>query len=142
MQKEPAALRFIEPTECLPVEKVPDGAEWQYELKLDGYRAIAVKEGGDVSLYSRNGNSFNAKFPAIVEAIAELRVKRCVLDGEIVALDQEGRHSFELLQRIQTTRAPLRFYVFDLLKIGSVEADAFCAPRAAERGTRKVSGWH
>ena len=43
----PAPLRFIEPMECLPVHKIPDGAEWQYELKLHGYRAIAVKDAGE-----------------------------------------------------------------------------------------------
>jgi ATP-dependent DNA ligase len=113
----PAPLRFIEPMECLPVEKAPYGLEWQYELKLDGYRAIAVKDAGEVSLYSRNGNSFNAKFPSIVTALEQLRQKRFVIDGEIVALDENGRHSFELLQRIKSSKAPLRYYVFDLLKL-------------------------
>jgi DNA ligase D-like protein (predicted ligase) len=102
--------------ECLSVAKVPQGEEWQYELKLDGYRTIAVKDGGEVSLFSRNGNSFNAKFPSIVDAVAKLRPKRFVIDGEIVALDENGRHSFQLLQRIKSSKAPLRFYLFDLLK--------------------------
>jgi ATP-dependent DNA ligase len=117
MQKMPAPLRFIAPMECLPVARVPDGEEWQYELKLDGYRAIAVKDGGDVSLYSRNGNSFNAKFPLILDAVAKLGPKRFMIDGEIVALDESGRHSFQLLQRIKSSKAPLRFYLFDLLQI-------------------------
>ena len=117
MQKMPAALRFIAPMECLPVESIPDGAQWQYELKLDGYRAIAVKDGGEVSLYSRNGHSFNAKFPSLITALEELRLKRFVIDGEVVALDENGRHSFDLLQRIKTSKAPLRYYLFDLLQV-------------------------
>jgi ATP-dependent DNA ligase len=60
MQKMPARLRFIAPMECLRVETIPDGAQWQYEL--DGYRTVAVNA-GEVSPYSRNGNSYKAKFP-------------------------------------------------------------------------------
>src|ERR1041385_4013546 len=119
MQKMRAELRFIEPMECVEVARLPDGADWQYELKLDGYRTVAVKDRGEVSLFSRNGNSFNKQFPAVVDAVERLTAKRFVIDGEVVALDEQGRHSFELLQRSKTTRAPLRFYVFDLLKIGS-----------------------
>src|SRR5436853_6580898 len=118
MQKEPAALRFVAPMECKPVERIPEGTDWQYELKLDGYRAIAVKESGELILYSRYGNSFNADFPTIVEALEQLRPKRFVIDGEIVALDGSGRHSFNLLQRSRKRPiATLQFYLFDLLHL-------------------------
>jgi len=117
MQKMPAPLRFIPPMECLPVDQIPEGDLWQYELKLDGYRTIAVKQDGEVDLFSRNGTSFNSKFPSVVEALETVRIKRFILDGEIVALDEKGRHSFALLQKIKTSKAPLRFYVFDLLHI-------------------------
>jgi len=117
MQKTPAPLRFIPPMECLKVDHIPEGESWQYEPKLDGYRTIAIKQNGDVQLFSRNGNSFNAKFPSLVHAIETLRVKRCILDGEAVALDEQGRHSFGLLQNFGTSKAPLRLYVFHLLHI-------------------------
>jgi len=117
MQKMPAPLRFIPPMECLEVDRIPEGDLWQYELKLDGYRTIAVKQHGEVDLFSRNGTSFNSKFPSVVEALETVRIKRFILDGEIVALDEKGRHSFALLQSIKTSKAPLRFYVFDLLHI-------------------------
>ena len=117
MQKEPAPLRFISPMECLEVDQLPEGELWQYELKLDGYRTIAIKQNGEVDLFSRNGISFNSKFPSIVKMLEESRLKRFIVDGEIVALDEQGRHSFELLQKIKTSKAPLRFYVFDLLHI-------------------------
>src|SRR5437868_3126285 len=118
MQKMPAALRFVPPMECKTVAQIPEGADWQYELKLDGYRAIAVKQAGELMLYSRYGNSFNADFPSVVDALEKLRPKRFVIDGEIVALDQEGRHSFNLLQRSRAKPiASLQFYLFDLLHL-------------------------
>jgi ATP-dependent DNA ligase len=117
MQKMPAPLRFIRPMECLEVDRIPEGELWQYELKLDGYRMIAIKQNGDVHLFSRKGNFFDSKFPSIAQTLEALRIKRFVLDGEILALDERGRHSFELLQNIKTSKAPLLFYVFDLLHI-------------------------
>ena len=113
----PAPLRFIPPMECLEVDQIPEGDLWQYELKLDGYRTIAIKQDGDVHLFSRNGTSFNSKFPSVVQALETIRIKRFMLDGEVVALDERGRHSFALLQKIKTSKAPLRFYIFDLLHI-------------------------
>jgi len=117
MQKVAAPLRFISPMECLEVDQLPEGGLWQFELKLDGYRTIAIKQNGEVDLFSRNGISFNSKFPSIVKILEESRLKRFIVDGEIVALDEQGRHSFALLQKIKTSKAPLRFYVFDLLHI-------------------------
>ena len=66
----PAA--FIELMECLAVPKVPDGSEWVYEIKLDGYRALGIKSNHGVMLVSRRNNSFNRQYPLIVEALAWL----------------------------------------------------------------------
>jgi len=134
MQKMPAPLRFIPPMECLEVDQIPEGKLWQYELKLDGYRTIAIKQDGDVRLFSRNGNSFNSKFPSIVQALETIRIKRFILDGEIVALDERGRHSFALLQNIKTSKAPLVFYVFDLLHIDKDDL----TKRSLERRRRRL----
>jgi DNA ligase D-like protein (predicted ligase) len=117
MQKMPAPLSFVPPMECLEVDQLPEGELWQYELKLDGYRTIAIKQDGKIDLFSRNGKSFNSKFPLVVNMLEILPVKRFIVDGEIVALDERGRHSFALLQNIKTSKAPLRFYLFDLLHI-------------------------
>jgi bifunctional non-homologous end joining protein LigD len=117
MQRMPAPLRFVAPMECKPVARLPEGDDWRYELKLDGYRVIATKDGGDVHLYSRNGKTFDIKFVALFDRVAAIRGKRFVIDGEVVALDEKGRHSFELLQRFGTTKAPLLLYVFDILHL-------------------------
>jgi ATP-dependent DNA ligase len=81
---------FIEPMLLLRTEKLPEGADWQYELKLDGYRALAIKTAGKVHLRSRNDNDFDVRYPGIVTALAAMP-DETVIDGEIVALDAEGR---------------------------------------------------
>jgi len=86
----------IEPMPCLAVKKLPEGEAWEYELKLDGYRALAVKHDGQVTLFSRNKKRFNNCFPAITAAFA-----RMLGDGEIVAIDESGRRpSFSRLQKL------------------------------------------
>jgi bifunctional non-homologous end joining protein LigD len=105
--------RFVEPMKCLPVKKIPEGDEWLYELKFDGYRSLAIIRDGEALLLSRNKKSFNERFPAIVEAVAKLKVKDAILDGEIVALDDQNRPTFQLLQNYQS--GPLAYYLFDLL---------------------------
>ncbi|PYK31065.1 MAG: hypothetical protein DME57_05065 [Verrucomicrobia bacterium] len=140
MQKEPAALRFVAPMECKPVERIPEGEDWQYELKLDGYRAIAVKQSGELMLYSRYGNSFNADFPRVVDALEKLRPKRFVIDGEIVALDEEGRHSFNLLQRSRKKPiATLQFYLFDLIHL---DGETLIGVPLAKRRARLEEAFH
>jgi ATP-dependent DNA ligase len=84
---------FFEPMDCLPVSKLPEGSQWVWEIKLDGYRAVAVKFGGIVTLYSRNRKSLNKRFPYIVEPLRGLP-EGTVVDGEIVALDDDGRPVF------------------------------------------------
>jgi bifunctional non-homologous end joining protein LigD len=108
-----ADARFIEPMQCRPVDKLPAGGGWIYEIKLDGYRCLAVKKEKKVSLYSRNRKSFDKTFPEILQALAPLE-SGSVLDGEVVALDSEGRPSFNALQDRRASAANVFYYVFDV----------------------------
>jgi ATP dependent DNA ligase domain len=105
---------FVEPMDWLPVPKLPDGSQWLWEIKLDGYRAVAVKSGGAVTLYSRNRKILNKRFPYIVEPLRGLP-DGIVIDGEIVALDDDGRPAFNLLQNFTSESSRIRYFLFDLL---------------------------
>jgi bifunctional non-homologous end joining protein LigD len=113
-----AKPRFIEPMKAKLVEEPPTTGDWLYELKFDGIRLIAIKNGEKVSILSRNQNEQSGRFPDIVEAIETLSVRECVIDGEVVALDEEGRSSFQLLQGLEMEgrENPVYFYAFDLLQ--------------------------
>lgn len=97
-------------------DKPFDDPDWLYEIKWDGYRAVAEVNNDQVRLYSRNGLSFENSYPIIVDALRELDIN-AVLDGEIVALDKNGRPSFQLLQHAAKEETFLCYYVFDLLKM-------------------------
>ena len=106
--------RFIEPMECLPVEKIPESDLWTYELKLDGYRLEAVKRAGKVILYSRRGTDLSQRFKYITRALASLP-DETVVDGEVVALDEHGKPNFSLLQIFRSSESRIMFYAFDVL---------------------------
>jgi ATP-dependent DNA ligase len=105
---------FIEPMECLAVSKLPEGPAWIYEIKLDGYRAVAINSKGQLSLVSRNRKSFNSQYPYIIEALSDLP-ENTVVDGEVVALDDAGRPNFNLLQHSRSHASRICYFVFDLL---------------------------
>jgi bifunctional non-homologous end joining protein LigD len=114
-----AKARFIEPMKAKLVEEPPGAGDWIFELKFDGIRLIGVKRDDKVSLLSRNENELTKRFPEIVEAIKALPARECVIDGEVVALDEEGRSSFQLLQarEMAERKSPVYFYAFDLLQL-------------------------
>jgi bifunctional non-homologous end joining protein LigD len=92
-----------------------DDPDWIYEIKHDGYRAIAEINSGEVELYSRNLNSFNLLFHPVVESLEGLNYDM-ILDGEIVIVDEDGRSRFQLIQNYQRTgKGALYYFVFDLL---------------------------
>ena len=114
-----AKARFIEPMKAKLVERPPAAGDWIYELKFDGIRLIAVKRVEKVSLVSRNQNELTQRFPEIADAVETLPTRECVIDGEVVALDEEGRSSFQLLQarEVEGRKSPVYFYAFDLLQL-------------------------
>jgi bifunctional non-homologous end joining protein LigD len=92
---------------------------WIYEIKFDGYRALALRGGNETRILSRNEKDLGGKFPEVKDAVAALNVQDVVIDGEIVALDDKGRSSFQLLQGFDMglVRPPIVFYAFDLLRL-------------------------
>ena len=100
---------------ALPDEKLPED-DFVYEIKFEGYRVLAFKDGKDVRLISRNKKAFD--YPQLLNALKKLPADRAILDGEIAALDEEGRSSFQLLQMFKSSRdVPLVYYAFDLLSL-------------------------
>jgi ATP-dependent DNA ligase len=96
------------PMEALSVERIPSGSEWQYEPKWDGFRCLAFRDGATLELQSKSGRSITRYFPELAAALAQLRAKRFVLDGEIV-VPSDGAFSFDaLLQRIHPAPSRVR----------------------------------
>ncbi|MGZ4966696.1 MAG: non-homologous end-joining DNA ligase, partial [Chthoniobacterales bacterium] len=106
--------KFIEPMKCKPVTSLPNESNWTFEIKFDGYRCLALKNDDEVKLVSRNEKLLNARFPNVVRALAEVPGDFAI-DGEIVALDEEGRPSFQILQNNVSKAYDAYFYAFDLL---------------------------
>ncbi|MBW3541175.1 MAG: DNA ligase D [Planctomycetes bacterium] len=98
------------------VSRVPDGEDWLHELKYDGYRILAFKEGGKVRLVSRNAKDWTGRFQSIADAVAELPVETAVFDGEVVVIDAHGGTDFQALQNLMKSGRTdnLVYYVFDL----------------------------
>jgi len=107
---------FIAP--CLPTktDELPSGSDWLHEIKHDGFRIIARKNGAQVRLYSRPGNDLTRRFPLIVETLARLRSRSCIIDGEAVACDDNGVASFDLI-RYRRHDDNTFLYAFDLIEL-------------------------
>ena len=98
-------------------EGIPPGRDWLFEVKWDGYRALAYVAGSEVKLVSRNANDLTSRFPSVASAIAQAtKSPDCVLDGEVCALDSQGRSSFSAMQQGRA-ETPLVYYAFDLLEL-------------------------
>lgn len=112
--------RFIEPMLLLRTDKLPEGDVWRYEVKFDGYRALAIKSVGQVRLRSRNDKDFTKRYPGIVAALAGLP-DETIVDGEVVARDAAGKPVFQLLQNGGTH---VHFYAFDVLMLSGKDVTA------------------
>ena len=110
---------FIPPMQAKLVRELPEGPDWLYEIKWDGYRLEAVKHGDTVTLISRNAKNLTADYPIIVDAIRGTNAHTSVIDGELVALDANGRPSFQALQHRSALAAGhrLAYFAFDLLNL-------------------------
>jgi bifunctional non-homologous end joining protein LigD len=119
VKSKPAASarlpEFVKPIKAKLVNSMPTG-NWTYEIKFDGYRALALRGGSETRILSRNQNDLGSKFPEVKDSIAALDLEDAIIDGEIVALDEKGRSSFQLLQGIDMgqEKPPIIYYAFDL----------------------------
>jgi ATP-dependent DNA ligase len=120
---------------CLPTktDRLPSGGQWLHEIKHDGFRVIARKDGPRVRLYSRPGNDLTYRFPLIVEALARLRSRSCIVNGEAVACDDNGVALFDLVRHYRANESVF-FYAFDLIELngGDLRRDPrlrFARPR-------------
>jgi DNA ligase D-like protein (predicted ligase) len=130
---------FIEPMRCKAVAALPEDEHWRFEVKFDGYRCIAVRNDSGITLFSRNRNILNDRFPNIVEALRSIG-SDFVLDGEIVALDKQGRPSFQLLQNARARPLSAYFYIFDLLNYGGESLHRETIERRHERLNELLAG--
>ena len=108
--------RFVEPMAARLVTALPEGPEWLYEAKLDGYRALIIKDGTRVQVRSRNDKDMTRAYPSVTAGGRKLVAEQAVVDGEVVAVDAEGRPNFQALQhRGAHPQHAIAFYAFDLL---------------------------
>jgi len=114
-QSSPA---FVTPMAAVAVKELPEGEEWFYEVKFDGYRALVIKDGNQIQIQSRNHKNLTGMYPSIASAASKLGADRVVIDGEIVALDELGHPVFQALQhRSSHPTHQIAFYAFDVLHI-------------------------
>src|SRR5262245_23796914 len=106
-----------QPMLATAAETLPEGKGWTYEIKWDGYRALAGKEGSRVRLISRNQKNLTGDYPTVVSALQSIKEHTVLLDGEIVALDANGRPSFQALQHRSTRGLVITYVAFDVLAV-------------------------
>jgi hypothetical protein len=112
------APAFVVPMAAQPVTELPEGDDWIYEIKWDGYRALLVKEGTPVHIRSRNAKDLTCMYPRVAAAALQLKADRAVIDGEIVALGPDGKPSLQALQhRGSNPTHQIVFYAFDVLHV-------------------------
>jgi bifunctional non-homologous end joining protein LigD len=116
----PTLLRFIEPCLLSPADRPPSGANWIHEIKHDGYRLMARRDPVGVRLITRRGNDWSARFPLVVEAVNHLKVRSCLIDGEVVCCDERGLARFDVLRR-RRNEPEAFLYAFDLLELDGTD---------------------
>jgi hypothetical protein len=107
---------------CLPsrAERPPSGPKWLHEIKHDGFRIMARRNGDRVRLYTRNGYDFAGRFPQIVEAVSKLKVRSCFIDGEVIVVDERGLSAFDLLRSWRHDGAAV-LCAFDLIELDGTD---------------------
>ena len=100
------------------VQQLPEGDDWLYEVKFDGYRALVLKNGTDIRIRSRNDKDLTRAYPGVTAAASKLHADTAIVDGEVVAVNANGQPSFQALQnRGSHPGHAIVFYAFDLLHL-------------------------
>jgi bifunctional non-homologous end joining protein LigD len=122
MDGQHSSISFVIPMAAQGVKALPSGKEWLYELKIDGYRALLMKDGGHVEIRSRRDNELTRTYPGVAAETLLVNADQVVLDGEVVAVDDSGRPSFQALQHRGSHRGyQIVFYVFDVLHLNGFD---------------------
>src|SRR5215212_8571214 len=108
---------FIKPCQPMPCSRPPSGGGWLHEIKHDGYRMIARRDASRVRLLTRNANDWTERYPLVAEAVAALKVKSCILDGEITVCRPDGVTCFNLLRSGSRVKPEAVFYTFDVIEL-------------------------
>jgi bifunctional non-homologous end joining protein LigD len=123
------------------VHELPEGDDWLYEVKFDGYRALIIKSGSRVEIRSRNNKDLTRAYPGVAAGASQLAAKSALLDGEIVALDAKGRPSFQALQnRGSHPDHTIAFYAFDLLQLDGQDITPLTLEQRKQQLARVVEG--
>jgi len=122
MRKRLAADRasFIEPCLPSPAPKPPTGPNWIHEIKHDGFRLMARRDPVGIRLITGTGNDWTNRYPLVVQAVNHLKVRSCLIDGEVVCSDEKGVTSFQL-QRHRRNEPKAFLYAFDLLELNGAD---------------------
>jgi bifunctional non-homologous end joining protein LigD len=112
---------FIEPCQPATVSKPPAGPNWIHEIKYHGYRMQALRQGEHVRLFTRAAKDWSERYPLLIEAIGALRVKSCLIDGELSLCDERGIAVFDLLRRGPRNKTDVVLYAFDLLELDGTD---------------------
>lgn len=124
---------FLVPMSAKAVDKLPEGDQWAYEIKWDGYRVEAIKHLDQVRLFSRKAKDLTTDFPEVRRALETVKATSAAIDGEIVVLDEQGRPSFQNLQRRSRRTGPIVYYAFDLLNLDGVDLTGLALSQRKEK---------
>jgi bifunctional non-homologous end joining protein LigD len=116
----PTVLRFIEPCLPSPADRPPSGSNWIHEIKHDGYRLMARRDSVGIRLITRRGNDWSDRFPLVIEAVNQLKLRSCLIDGEVCCCDESGLARFDVLRR-RRNEAVAFLYAFDLLELDGTD---------------------
>jgi DNA ligase D-like protein (predicted ligase) len=133
-------IRAIRPMLASSASELPEGRDWSYEVKWDGYRAIAIKDAAAVQLSSRNVKDLTREYPTVASGVRSLAHRSVMLDGEIVAIDNGGRPTFQALHHRTTKGIHIVYYAFDILHLDGRDLKNDPLDRRREVLARVVAG--